>query len=149
MMNNSSLSSVRVAPVPAQAHRSGGGLDAGRLSSRSTQGLVRRHLHLETDGCPAPGAARPASVAALIGSSKPYWPHLRLMYAILEDAVSIVVFGGARTSGCLRRETQNWFLADDPYWVFSFHNVCEALDLDVDRLRARMAPWLIVRSPRG
>jgi len=106
-------------------------------------------LHLEAVGCLAPGeASRPASVAALIGSRKPYWPHLRLMYAVLEDAVSIVVFGGVRTSGCLRRETQNWFLADDAHWVFSFRNVCEALDLDVDRLRTRLAPWLTLRSTR-
>jgi hypothetical protein len=148
-MNCSSLSSVRVAPLTARARGIGGGLNPGRLGSSRTQGLVRRHVHLAAVDCPVPAeAVRPPSVAALIGSSKPCWPHLRLMRAILDDAVSIVVSGGVRASGTLRCETLNWFLADDTDWVFSFRNVCDALDLDADRIRARMAPWLIWRSPR-
>jgi hypothetical protein len=86
-------------------------------------------------------------VAALVGSPEPVWPHLRLMRAVLDDAVSIVVSGAGRISGGLRLETIHWFLADDVRWAFSFHNVCEALDIDAHRVRARLSPWLTLPSP--
>jgi hypothetical protein len=145
-MNNSSLSTVRVAQSTPRAFGTGIGLNARRLSSSR---LARQHLHLAATDCPVPAdAVPPSSVAAIVGSGKPQWPHLRLMRAVLDDAVSIVVFGGVRASAVLRSETVNWFLAEDDGWAFSFRNVCDALDLDVDRLRARMAPWLTLRSTR-
>jgi hypothetical protein len=68
-----------------------------------------------------------------------------LLLAILEDAILTVqrdahlLRPGKRR---LQRETREWFLADDPYWPFSFVNVCEALGFDASKLRSGLAPWL-------
>ena len=85
----------------------------------------------------------------MIGAARPYLPHLRLMYAVLEDAVVILLGGRHAESANLRVETVHWVLAEDIAWLFSFQNVCDSLDLDADRLRARLAPWLTLeRRPR-
>ena len=70
----------------------------------------------------------------------------RLMLAVLEDAVKV----WNDTRGCgpgevgdrmsqerakLRAAVQAWFVADDPMWVFSFVNICDALDLNAEWLR--------------
>lgn len=89
-----------------------------------------------------PAATGAYTVATFIGGSRPHLPHLRLMRAVLDDAVSIVVFGRVRESVTLRSETINWVLADDTQSIFSYRNACEALDVDAERLRARLAPWL-------
>lgn len=67
-------------------------------------------------------------------------PEQRLMLAVLEDALGILVAGPRRTtSGRLFWDTRSWVLDDDLAWPFSFLNVCEALDIDPGRLRRRLA----------
>jgi hypothetical protein len=69
----------------------------------------------------------------------------RLMLAVLEDALFILLAAARLPSQCRRaryRETLDWILSDDRTWPFSFLRVCEALDIDPDRLRGELAPWL-------
>ena len=99
---------------------------------------------------PVPGAAphvdRAFSCPVPVGAV--LQPEARLMLAVLEDAISVLgrreVF--ATTSGQrLLRETEGWFAADDVDWPFSFVNVCDALHLDVSRLRAWLAQQRMTR----
>ena len=78
-------------------------------------------------------------------------PEQRLMAAVLEDAMRELSRPGGEWPGARTRrlaEIRDWFASDDVAWPFSFVNVCEALDLDVGRFRARLgAPW--IGRPRG
>ena len=71
----------------------------------------------------------------------PTTPEQRLMAAVLEDAVRELTQpkAGSRAASARRqKEITEWFASDDVAWPFSFVNVCEALDLAPDRLRARL-----------
>jgi len=66
-------------------------------------------------------------------------PEIRLMAAILEDAVATLI---ADPRHCSKRQlrdfddTTRWITHnDDSDWIFSFANVCEALDIDPGYLR--------------
>ncbi len=102
----------------------------------------------KTIGQALPGTAVPAGSGP--GGSESDEPHLRLMLAVLEDALNIIreparhVRAGRRR---LVRETIDWVLSDDVAWPFSFRNVCEALNIDERRLRNRLAPWLELPVP--
>jgi len=74
-------------------------------------------------------------------------PEIMLLFAVLHDAVGIVRRGPAR-NGRLFAETRDWFLSDDILWPTSFLNICDALDLEPDRLRARLAQYLEPRRDR-
>lgn len=60
----------------------------------------------------------------------------RLMYAILEDAVSVYT-SEVRSSRQSRtfQQTRRWIDSNDRQWVFSFLRICEALDLDPEYIR--------------
>jgi hypothetical protein len=60
----------------------------------------------------------------------------RLMYAILEDAVSVYT-GEVRSPRQSRtfQQTRRWIDSNDRQWVFSFLRICEALDLDPEYIR--------------
>jgi hypothetical protein len=60
----------------------------------------------------------------------------RLMYAILEDAVSVYTseVRSARQSRTFQ-QTRRWIDSNDRAWVFSFLRICEALDLDPEYIR--------------
>jgi hypothetical protein len=66
-------------------------------------------------------------------------PELRLMAAILEDAVSTVITDPRRCSRQQLRDfddTTRWIThQEDGDWIFSFANICEALDINPDYLR--------------
>jgi hypothetical protein len=66
-------------------------------------------------------------------------PELRLMAAVLEDAVATLTTDQRRCSRRQQREfneTLKWLnAAEGCDWVFSFVSVCEALTLDPDYLR--------------
>jgi hypothetical protein len=66
-------------------------------------------------------------------------PEKRLMFAVLSDAVEIVMTGRATTNvrrRMLFHETLAWIRSDDREWPFSFVNLCDALGFDPGRLRA-------------
>jgi hypothetical protein len=83
-------------------------------------------------------------------SAVPGHGERRLLLAILEDAILIVqhdprlLAPGKRR---LQRETRDWFVADDPYWPFSFVNVCDALGFDATKLRSALSPFLDTPVP--
>jgi hypothetical protein len=60
----------------------------------------------------------------------------RLMYAILEDAVSVYT-SEVRSSRQSRtfQQTRRWIDSNDRTWIFSFLRICEALDLDPEYIR--------------
>ena len=67
----------------------------------------------------------------------------RLLLAVLEEALSCLYYhipkgNGKRAAQRLRDEARAWIESDDTHWVFSFRNVCEALDYDVDTLRPKV-----------
>jgi hypothetical protein len=66
-------------------------------------------------------------------------PELRLMAAILEDAVATLITDPRRCSRQQLRDfdaTMQWVTyQEDSDWIFSFANVCEALDINPQYLR--------------
>ncbi|MBM2802383.1 MAG: hypothetical protein HW419_276 [Deltaproteobacteria bacterium] len=67
-------------------------------------------------------------------------PELRLLAAVLEDAVASLMTDLRRCSKRQRRdfaEAMRWVVdRDDDDWHFSFVNVCEILTIDPEYLRA-------------
>ncbi len=74
----------------------------------------------------------------------------RLILAILEEAVRQFqrhAFSSNRRGRRLLGEVCEWFDASDDPWIFSFENICFALDLDPDYIREGLARWQ--REQRG
>ena len=72
-------------------------------------------------------------------------PELRLMAAILEDAVSCLS-KDPRTWGRHHRksaqEAESWINTENEEdWIFSFTNVCETLGLDPNYMRRGLHRW--------
>lgn len=68
----------------------------------------------------------------------------RLVLAILEEAVRSYqhyAFATNRRGRRLFGETCEWFDSQDNSWIFSFENICYALDLDPDHIRQGLARW--------
>jgi hypothetical protein len=68
----------------------------------------------------------------------------RLMIAVLEDAIECFqkyVDAEDSRGRQLGTEAEEWFLTDDPKWLFSFTNVCETLDLNPAFLREGLLAW--------
>lgn len=69
---------------------------------------------------------------------RPAESEMRLMFAILEDAVATIVAkhpAGVERNGRARREAIEWMMSEDRVHVFAFDNVCEAVGIDASRLR--------------
>ena len=71
-------------------------------------------------------------------------PEIRLMLAVLEDAVSCfqkyVTAQRPKEKG-LFRDAEEWFLEKDSDSIYSFENICESLGLDPDYLRKGLVQW--------
>jgi hypothetical protein len=68
-------------------------------------------------------------------------PEKRLMFAVLEDAVKCLrKYAGGRNGREQRlfRQTQEWIMAKDEDWPFSFVSICEAFGLDQEYLRSAL-----------
>jgi hypothetical protein len=67
------------------------------------------------------------------------WRHqvgeLRLMAAVLEDAINIVRKRPRSRAG---REAREWLSSRDATWPFAFERICDALDLDADSVRRQV-----------
>jgi hypothetical protein len=77
------------------------------------------------------------------------WRHqvgeLRLMAAVLEDAINILRKRPRSRAG---REAREWLASRDTSWPFAYERICEALDLEADRIRREMSiPGTVVRLP--
>jgi hypothetical protein len=71
--------------------------------------------------------------------SRPWRHHvgeLRLMAAVLEDAVNILRKRPRSRAG---REAREWLASKDASWPFAFERICDALDLDADGVRRQVA----------
>src|SRR3989442_9326100 len=71
-------------------------------------------------------------------------PELRLMAAVLEDAIrSFCRCAGSRgvRSQRLFRETAEWFESYAVSWPFAFENICDALALEPDWIRGLLSRW--------
>jgi hypothetical protein len=81
-------------------------------------------------------------------------PEKRLMVAVLEEAISLVVNGAARDGerGAAMREAERWLASDDRAGPFAFASICDVLDLDAGRVRQALNGWQrrrrLFRRPR-
>jgi hypothetical protein len=71
-------------------------------------------------------------------------PEKKLMFAILEDAISC--YQSNLTAHSVRgkrffEETKSWIVAVGSDWIFSFENVCEALGLNPQYVRQGLLRW--------
>jgi hypothetical protein len=67
-----------------------------------------------------------------------------LMLAVLEDAINSFqryLVAGNEKERQRFQEVQEWILGKDGDWLFSFDNICEALDLDPSYLRRGLMAW--------
>jgi hypothetical protein len=68
----------------------------------------------------------------------------RLMLAVLQDAVECFqenVLGQYPWETQLFEEAENWILAKNTDWLFSFENICETLQLNADYIRRGLMAW--------
>jgi hypothetical protein len=75
-------------------------------------------------------------------------PERLLMLAVLEDAV--VCFQDNIGATCKRKrvlylDAERWILAEDKSYLFSFNNVCEALNFDPVYLRQGLMRWKVAK----
>ena len=87
----------------------------------------------------------PVQFAELLQRPSERTPELRLMAAVLEDAIR--TFCGCtasrgRRSQRLFHETAEWFESSDVSWPFSFENICDALRLEPGWIRGLLRRWL-------
>ena len=82
-------------------------------------------------------------------------PEKRLMVAVLEEAIGLVVNGAARGNGersALVREAERWMESDDQSAPFAFASICDVLGLDANRVRQALVAWRgrrrVFRRPR-
>ena len=128
------------------------GTSAALARSLLGPALMSRSAFLESTnrGLFTPATMLPEQYYAV--QRRPLTGTERLMAAVLEDAVALMSKRGRMEHPptgremVLMRNTERWFRADDDKWVFSFHRICEALDLDPVHLRR-----VVLRgaSPRG
>jgi hypothetical protein len=67
-----------------------------------------------------------------------------LMFAVLEDGVeSYMKYLNSPTRKGQNRfhEAEEWIEREDKQWLFSFDNVCEALDIDPEYMRGGLIRW--------
>jgi hypothetical protein len=69
-------------------------------------------------------------------------PERRLMAAVLADAVDILRRGQEyhvdREAADIYRDAVAWIMAERNAWPFCFVALCEALELDADKVRAQL-----------
>jgi hypothetical protein len=78
-------------------------------------------------------------------------PERRLMVAVLEEAMSVVL-NGERGDRTVVREAERWFASDDRGAPFTFATICDVLGLDMGRVRQALEVWQrrrrVFRRPR-
>ena len=70
-------------------------------------------------------------------------PMQRLLLAVFEDRLECAMnLSGSRRAMRLRREAQHWIFAPTAVAPLTFEEVCGALNIDPDYLRAGLSRWL-------
>jgi hypothetical protein len=65
-------------------------------------------------------------------------PEMRLIAAVLEDAIDCYLKNGAVSTRRGKRifgEAEQWIFSQDDDWFFGFENICEMLKIDPDYIR--------------
>jgi hypothetical protein len=62
--------------------------------------------------------------------------ELRLMVAVLEDAVNVLRKRPRSRAG---REAREWIASRDTTWPFAYERICEALNLDAESIRREVS----------
>ena len=91
-----------------------------------------------------PDTLVPAQYFDRVGGDAAFQPEKRLMLAVLEEAIATFqrhAVIGTKRSERLVEEVEEWVAGIGGDWPFSFDNICAALDLDAEYLRAGMARW--------
>src|SRR6202171_6409355 len=68
----------------------------------------------------------------------------RLILSVLEDAIECFMkcMDSATNKGQrLYREADEWIALEDKFWVFSFDNVCDMLDINPEYMRTGLRKW--------
>lgn len=71
-------------------------------------------------------------------------PEIRLMLAVMEDAVATFqryLQEPSRGNEREYMETRAWLASEDLEWPYSFSNICEALGMEPDLVRKKMLGW--------
>ena len=85
----------------------------------------------------------------------PLVPEKTLMLAVLEDAVTCLQrYAGARDgkSKQMFRDAENWFLAKENDWLFSFEGICSTFGWDPTYIRRGLLKGverLLAPAPKG
>lgn len=81
-----------------------------------------------------------------VPSRQHYTPEMRLMYAVLEDALKTAMgyCGSTHSRGKrLFQEAYDWFMADDNQdKLYSIQSICSYLNLDMGYLRQKLNAWI-------
>ena len=88
-------------------------------------------MNLDTSTVLVPEAVLPSQLCG--GGGLAMQPEKRLMLAVLENAVWLVLHGGSARDGDTRRhaaEASRWLASEASQWPYAFVNVCQMLGLD-------------------
>lgn len=91
-----------------------------------------------------PDTLVPAQYFNRIGSDVAFQPEKKLMLAVLEEAIATFQRHALADTPRARRlieEVEKWTAESHSAWPFSFENICAALDLEPEYLRAGMQRW--------
>jgi len=91
-----------------------------------------------------PDTLVPAQYFDRVGGDAAFQPEKRLMLAVLEEAIATYqrhLMSTTRRSARLVEEVEEWVAGVGGDWPFSFDNICAALDLEPEYLRAGMQRW--------
>jgi hypothetical protein len=86
------------------------------------------------------GSLSELDILGLYGAS-PTQPEKTLMLAILLDAVECFHKYAAHEANALFKDTVKWIFEDDHEWLFSFINICEAVEIDAQYLRKGLSQF--------
>jgi hypothetical protein len=78
-------------------------------------------------------------------------PEKRLMLAVLEDAINCFQHNVLAQSGKRKRlfeEAEEWILAGDRDWFFSFENICEVCGINPEYVSHGLLRWKEKKLPR-
>jgi len=123
-----------------------------RTVQRDDRTRIRRSGIRVAPAWDLPEQILPVQFAELLQRSVERTHELRLMAAVLEDAIRTF----CRCSGSagvrrrrLFRETADWFESPDVSWPFSFENICDALALEPGWVRRLLRRWQAAQTPRA
>lgn len=116
------------------------------VSSPNIQNGVRSSLGVEEKAFSLfqPDILLPAQYLATTQRKTYLEPEKRLMLAVLEDAVICFqkyVHSSSPKERLSFEEAEVWILDEDSHWLFSFVNICEALELNPRYVREGLIEW--------